>query len=241
MELKTGVYRWLNKVNGKSYVGSASVSLHHRRRCHLSDFSKGRHCNSYFRRAWAKYGAKAFVFQVLERCPPELCLSREQFWINQLRSSERDYGYNLCPNAGNTLGFHHSEESKEAISAARSGKSLSEDHRRNIANGMLGTKQSISTCQKKSEALSNRPKSTEARAAMSVAAKKRANTPEYKALISARRRGSKASEETKARMSASHRGKVMSKETRERMSEAKRLWWANRKQSEELVSSTLFD
>lgn len=131
----TGVYCWANLCNEKLYVGSAAKGLAGRRKTHVEKLRCGRHPNRYLQSAWLKYGESAFRFIVLERCPPESCIPREQFFIDLFRAADREYGYNLSPTAGSPLGVKHSEETCRKISERMRGTKQSSDHIRKRVEG----------------------------------------------------------------------------------------------------------
>jgi group I intron endonuclease len=118
----SGVYKITNVVNGKVYVGSSARELLRRIRGHLKDLNSGKHRNRHLQSAWNKYGKSKFVFSILERCAPNDCLTREQCWINLLKSSDQRYGYNLCPTAGSMYGYRHTEESKKKMADTQNRK-----------------------------------------------------------------------------------------------------------------------
>lgn len=121
MNCKTGVYVIVNCVDGKKYVGSASVSIQKRWADHRRDLCRGRHHSIHLQRAWDKYGEAAFVFQVAVFCDPEQCVVFEQLWINSFMASDRQHGYNIAPIAGSTRGKLHTEESIEKMRKAHRG------------------------------------------------------------------------------------------------------------------------
>jgi hypothetical protein len=94
---RSGVYAIRNTANGKLYVGSAALSFKERWRVHRSKLRRNRHPNSHLQAAWIMYGERAFEFVVLEKCSPSDCLEREQWWMVEKRTLEKDFGYNLCP------------------------------------------------------------------------------------------------------------------------------------------------
>jgi group I intron endonuclease len=91
-----GVYLWRNKITGKVYVGS-SISIKRRKLEHVLRLGKGDDGNEYFQRAWKKYGAKNFEFEVLEICEADERLELEQRWIEKLKATDEKFGYNLIP------------------------------------------------------------------------------------------------------------------------------------------------
>jgi group I intron endonuclease len=168
--MKSGIYQILNKVNGKSYVGSA-VDLRKRWNKHYSDLCNEKH-NPHLQSAWNKYGKEAFQFNVLEYVQnTEWLIEIEQYWIDFLETANRDFGYNACPVADNCLGMKHSEltkkkmsesgknkiftqDHKKHISDAHRGKILTDDHKRKLSNAKIGktlseeTKRKIGESQK---------------------------------------------------------------------------------------------
>jgi group I intron endonuclease len=95
-ENKSGVYRWVNKINGKMYVGS-STSLSRRILFYYSLSSlkikvKG---SIIIQRALLKYGYSNFSIDILEYCEPNELISREQYYINLLNPK-----YNILKKAG---------------------------------------------------------------------------------------------------------------------------------------------
>ena len=173
---KTGVYCWRNTVNGKVYVGSASVSISLRRRLHRNELRRGVHGNRHFQAAWRKYGEAAFTFEVIEECSPDDCLTREQFWIDELNATDPQRGYNICPVAGNRRGVKASDETRAKLSAAHLGKTYSEYQRASMR-------------------VPKPPRTAEHCAAMSAAQKGRVFTEEHKRKLSAGRKGKLRGEE----------------------------------------------
>lgn len=59
------IYKILNKVNGKFYIGS-TVNIKNRKYQHIHLLKKGKHQNNILQRAWNKYGEENFEFIILE-------------------------------------------------------------------------------------------------------------------------------------------------------------------------------
>jgi hypothetical protein len=87
-----GVYVGRCTANGKSYVGS-SIKVLRRQREHKSALAKGNHQNKHLQSAYNKYGAESFEWEVLVKNPTNL-FAEEQVWIEKLRSSDREFGFN---------------------------------------------------------------------------------------------------------------------------------------------------
>ena len=112
------IYQITNMVNGKYYIGSAE-SFARREWQHKYDLKKGTHKNPRLQAAWNKYGADAFVFEVLE----EVAVGRESFDIENtylMRCVGQPDCYNINIDAYKPrLGQTHSEITKARIRANR--------------------------------------------------------------------------------------------------------------------------
>lgn len=85
----TGIYKIVNLINGKIYVGQA---LNIERRISEHKRGKGVHEQS-IDKAIQKYGIDNFSYDVIELCRAEELNDREIFWIAHFNSYRR--GYNL--------------------------------------------------------------------------------------------------------------------------------------------------
>jgi group I intron endonuclease len=99
-----GIYRIRNTVNGKVYIGS-SQCIEKRWQQHRTDIKGKRHGNKHLQDAWRKYGAEAFVFEVVEEVAVELLIEREQAALDAVPVELR---YNKgpcadCPTRGVTF------------------------------------------------------------------------------------------------------------------------------------------
>lgn len=115
----SGVYQITCGPANKSYIGSSVNTYKRWRSGHLSDLRKNKHCNRYLQAAWNKYGEDTFTHAVIEECLPATLVIREQHWIDTLRTTDKNFGYNLCKKAGSTLGVPQTDKCKKAILLAR--------------------------------------------------------------------------------------------------------------------------
>lgn len=105
---------------GRLYYGSA-VNFKRRFTKHKSELRQGIHKNPKLQTAWNKYGADFFSFYPVEVViDKNKLLEREQFWIDCLVETEKDY-YNICLVAGSTLGNKPSKETRAILSEQRLG------------------------------------------------------------------------------------------------------------------------
>lgn len=116
----SGIYKILNKVNGKFYIGSA-IDFTLRWSQHKYLLRLNEHDSSLLQNAWNKYGEEAFEFIILERCETENTLIREQIWLDQTKCYEREIGYNFRKTAHSNLGVKWSQEHKDKISKSKRG------------------------------------------------------------------------------------------------------------------------
>src|SRR3989304_1436717 len=61
----SGIYKIINKTNGKYYVGSSNDIIG-RWFTHKSQLNRNNHCNPHLQRAWNKYGKDNFEFIIVE-------------------------------------------------------------------------------------------------------------------------------------------------------------------------------
>jgi len=127
---KSGIYRWVNNSNGKSYVGSA-IDLSQRLRQHYN----GHRSNILLQNAIKKYGLSNFSIQILEYCDKKYIISREQYYFNSLKPE-----FNLNPTAGSKLGSKQTEATKQKTSKALIGRIFSEETRKKLSEAQLGEK-----------------------------------------------------------------------------------------------------
>jgi group I intron endonuclease len=104
---KSGIYRWVNRINNKCYIGS-SVNLHSR----LLNYYNKNYLNkkllirnSHIYRALLLYDYDNFNLEILEYCDRNSVIEREQYYIDLLKPE-----YNILTKAGSSLGFKHSTE-----------------------------------------------------------------------------------------------------------------------------------
>ena len=200
--MNCGIYMIQNCLSGKMYVGS-SKNIKLRWDCHAKALKMGCHGNGRLQNAWTRYGESAFIFSVLEQVADQNHLiCREQFWIDQLDSSNRDVGYNICSTAGSPLGYKHTEAAHEKMRLAATTKPpRSKDTFAKISAALKGRKHSAEHTEKQAATIRGRIVSSEERLKMSIAGKGRKRSAESVEKTAAAHRGMKRSAETRAKMS----------------------------------------
>jgi group I intron endonuclease len=123
------IYQITNMINGKYYIGSAG-SFERRQWQHKYDLKRGAHKNPRLQAAWNKYGADAFVFEILEVVPDgENQLKAEDVWLAQHVGQPDCYNINTGAEAPR-LGIPMTDASKAKLSVNRTGKGAGAEHYR---------------------------------------------------------------------------------------------------------------
>ena len=112
----SGIYLILCSPTMKGYIGS-SVNIERRLNHHKILLRDNRHWISYFQNSWNKYGESNFEFHIIEYCPKEKLIEREQFYLDIFQAVK--YGFNLNPIAASTLGYKQTERTCKNNSKAK--------------------------------------------------------------------------------------------------------------------------
>lgn len=89
-----GIYCIDCLATGKKYIGQ-SIHIQERWQKHKAALRHNNHENDYLQKAWNKYGAEQFQWTVLEYCTSEQLDEREQYYIAQYDTMNKECGYNL--------------------------------------------------------------------------------------------------------------------------------------------------
>lgn len=126
---KAVVYRWVNNINNKTYIGS-SINLSVR----LHKYYSIKHLTKYktpIHNALLKYGFQNFNLEILEYCEEGINpVIREQYYFELLNPE-----YNILEKAGSSLGFKHSDETIEFF---KNDRKISEETRNNLSLAATG-------------------------------------------------------------------------------------------------------
>jgi group I intron endonuclease len=219
---KCGVYVIRNLVNGKRYIGSAAVSFRKRWDIHKSDLNRGKHHNSKLQRAWAKYGAECFEFQIVEYCLPQHCIAQEQVYLDLYLQRDPTKVYNLHPIAGSSKGSRRTFEQRQHLSNHM--KNLDPavrekmDRARRNSGWSEEAKQRAKAKGKKATPEQRKKMSDSAKAVDRTSPKIR----EGRRQCAEKRRGIPLSDEVKAKIGAANCGKERSPELRAHLAEIAR-------------------
>lgn len=150
MTLKTidgsGVYAIRNTITNRVYVGG-TLSFRHRLIDHRHRLLHRKHYSKSLQTEWDRDGSEAFEWIVIEIVGPKpLRVSREQHWMDTLKSAHPDHGYNASPTAGSPKGIKRSEALRAKMSAVQKGRPHSAEHVANQAASARGKKRTPEQC-----------------------------------------------------------------------------------------------
>jgi len=132
---KSGIYRWNNLINSKTYLGS-SANLAVRFNVY---FNKNRLLGSGKRMAinlaLSKYGLDKFSLDIIEYCDKDKTIQKEQYYLDLLKPE-----YNILKKAGSVLGFKHSLISKKLMSEKALGRVFSKETLEKMSKAGKGRK-----------------------------------------------------------------------------------------------------
>lgn len=184
-----GIYRIINMVNNKFYVGSTK-NFEVRLKQHFSSLKNHSHHSIMFQKDYDLYGKDVFKFEIIEEATEnydrDLLYKREQYWIEKLQA--KDFGYNIGDSRfGDCISYHPlKQQIKEKTSKtirANCSKMTKEERKQKWGkngslNGMYGKhrteaeKQHLRECLKgRRSCLKGIPKSEEAKRKMSESRK----------------------------------------------------------------------
>lgn len=115
---KTEIYRWVNRINSNTYVGSG-LNLSKR----IGDYYKESELIRNTRpiqAALLKYGFENFNLEILEYCDPDNLIQREQHYLDLLSPE-----YNILTKAYSLQGYKHTAENIEKFKL----KKISDEHK----------------------------------------------------------------------------------------------------------------
>lgn len=218
-----GIYKITNLIDNKVYIGQ-SKNLKSRLGGHKSCLKHNHHSNIYLQRAYNKYGAENFKFEIIEECEEDKLTEREQYWIDFYGGMNSNSNYNF----------------KEASSPGK----FSELSRQKMSAAKLGTKREKWVCEKLSQSFKGHPgymtgkhhtEETKEKLRQLHLGKKQ--TPEHiKNATEARiRNGSYEKQKTDRvrldKISKALTGKKHTEEQKQHISNSIKIWWEERKKN----------
>jgi group I intron endonuclease len=131
---KSGVYCFINQINGHVYVGS-SINLASRMKNYLNNYflKSQQNRNMPITRALLKYDQSNFTLLILEYVEVEFLTIRETFYITHIMPY-----YNVLKQGYSSLGYKHTEETKKLLSELAKNRKHSDKTKTLIARALTG-------------------------------------------------------------------------------------------------------
>lgn len=207
--------------SGKRYVGITARTIEARWKQHCGDARRKR-WSSALHAAIRLYGESNFVVEQIGSCETwdQLC-EMEKAAIST-HDTFRPNGYNLTRGGDGKLGCIASEETRQKMSKALSGRIVSNETRAKMSatHAAMPEDAKAVRAKKMAEANARRTPEEQTRIAEAIAASKRGKPrpPEVMEKVAASLRGRKRSDESIAKTAAGNRGQKRSPELRAQMS-----------------------
>lgn len=127
------IYRLVNKVNSKCYVG---VTNNYPKRMREHSYASN---NFMISKAIKKYGWKNFVNEVLyETDDSDIAYHfAESHYIKIFDSMNPSRGYNLTEGGQGNIGYVPSNETRQKMRTAKLHRKLTEEHKKNISKSLF--------------------------------------------------------------------------------------------------------
>lgn len=128
------VYKILNPINGKIYIGQTIQRLKERKKDHRGLQDRLKHLVLY--RALRKYGFDSFEWEIIHYAKDKSELDKmEEYYINHYKTMNPEHGYNLTYGGEGGL---HPPEIRKRISDSLRGRVFSEKTRNKLSNSLKG-------------------------------------------------------------------------------------------------------
>lgn len=142
-QIKSGIYKIVNKIDGKYYIGS-SQNITKRWYSHKTHLKHNKHWNSYLQNAYNKYGVDNFEYIIVEYVNVSELLKVEQVYLDECKNNP-DTNYMITYDATAPMRGRTSwnkgmkglmppawNKGKRGIQAWNRGKSLTEEQKQHL-------------------------------------------------------------------------------------------------------------
>jgi group I intron endonuclease len=161
--MTSGIYKIVNKINGKYYVGS-TTNFNKRKSDHIKRLNGGYHINKHLQSSWNKYGKDNFEFVLVEFIEPitEKLLSVENKYL-AIAKQQLNTTYNLTFDANGGVMSFDSRNKSSISKCGKKGKSPTIETRIKLSNANKGKPKSLEIRNKISNGLKGKIISIEVR------------------------------------------------------------------------------
>jgi len=137
------IYKIINIINGKIYIGQTTQNLEKRMSKHFSDAKTKRKKSYKIHNAINKYGRDNFKYEVIEYVDNQILLNeRECYWIKYYDCIKNGYNILVGGMIGRSkiwLGRKHTEETKKKMSIAQKGKIVSDITKQKLSKAKMNS------------------------------------------------------------------------------------------------------
>ena len=138
------IYKIINTVNSKVYIGQTTRNIKVRWNEHLRkrfDENSKRY-NLHLYKSIRKYGKDAFTIEAIECCDNDLLNDKEVFWIKHYNSADPNCGYNLTLGGNGTKSINYEEvykryDSGESAAEIATSMGIGRSHLTQILKGYV--------------------------------------------------------------------------------------------------------
>lgn len=141
------IYRIINKIDGKSYVGQFCKDNPKQRFTNHKSRARNEGSTEYLYRAIRKYGVENFDFTTICVCNNNELNDLEIKYIREFNTFGEN-GYNMTIGGQGIKNYKHTPETKERLRKTSTGKFPNEETRKRISQGLLGHEVSETTREK---------------------------------------------------------------------------------------------
>ena len=127
------IYKIINTINLKVYVGKTIKSLNYRFGRHLINANKK--INRHLYDSINHYGKESFKIELIEECADELLNEREIYWISKYKSNQKEFGYNMTDGGD---GGKMQPESIEKMKLKKTGRKTSDETKKKQSKSQIG-------------------------------------------------------------------------------------------------------
>jgi group I intron endonuclease len=147
------VYKVINKINNKVYIGQTSKTLENRIKSHIKEANNN--SNLLLHKAIRKYGIDNFSWEIIKHCSTVQELNDTEIATIKLYKSIEN-GYNITKGGVGILGYKHTDKTKSKISKLGKGRKISDIGIKNMSNAKKKQWTDIEYKEKQVKAAKNR-------------------------------------------------------------------------------------
>lgn len=150
------IYCIFNTSNGKFYIGSTK-NFYKRIGDHKRNLQNQKHFNIHLQNSFNYYGESNFKILIVELCPENILLYREQYYLDSLLPN-----YNMSKISSSPMkGRKHTEITKEKMRIKSKGRIYLQEFRDKISKSKKGIKKKPESVEKMRNKLTGRKRSQE--------------------------------------------------------------------------------